>query len=160
MEDTGYIGDPARVHVLDGVAAALQRLERAGFWRVVVTNQSGVARGLFGEPDVVRVNAQLAAALGRAGATIDAFYYCTHLDGCDCRKPQPGLVHRAVGDLAIDLARSVVFGDRSSDMVLAQNLGIPGVLVNGVAGDSGPAPVWSAATLLAGVDWYLATAHV
>ncbi|MFY9780220.1 MAG: HAD-IIIA family hydrolase, partial [Candidatus Baltobacteraceae bacterium] len=78
MEDSGFIGDPARVLVLDGVVEALRLLAEAGFERIVVTNQSGVARGLFAEPDVERVNAELANRLAGGGATIDAFYYCAH----------------------------------------------------------------------------------
>ena len=79
MEDSGFIGDPKRVRVLNGVVEALRRLAEAGYERVVVTNQSGVARGFFGDADVERVNAELARQLERDGASIDAFYFCSHL---------------------------------------------------------------------------------
>src|SRR5580704_2916133 len=110
MEDSGFIGDPKRVRVLNGVVEALRRLAEAGYERVVVTNQSGVARGFFGDADVERVNAELARQLERDGASIDAFYFCSHLEGCDCRKPLPGLIRRAVAERGIDLRQSVVFG--------------------------------------------------
>ena len=159
MEDSGFIGDPARVLVLAGVVPALRLLEEAGFERIVVTNQSGVARGYFGEPDVERVNAELAGRLAGEGVTIDAFYYCAHLEACDCRKPQPGLVRRAQFERKLDLACSVVFGDRGSDIRLAENVGIPGILVNELPGYDGPPPLYRARTLLEGVRFFLERVH-
>ena len=108
MEDSGFIGDPQRIRVLEGVPEALKLLAAAGLARVVVTNQSGVARGYFDEPDVVRVNRALQERLERDGAGIEAFYYCSHLEGCDCRKPLPGMVRRAVEEGALDLERVTV----------------------------------------------------
>jgi D-glycero-D-manno-heptose 1,7-bisphosphate phosphatase len=159
MEDSGFIGDPKRVRVLAGVPEALRLLADAGYLRVVVTNQSGVARGYFAEPDVVRVNEALASALAADGATIDAFYYCTHLEGCDCRKPLPGLVRRAVDDLGIDLRESVMFGDRDADMALAVAVSIPGILIE--AGDAyrGPEPLVRVRSLLEGVRFFLDRVH-
>jgi histidinol-phosphate phosphatase family protein len=159
MEDSGFIGDPARVLVLDGVVEALRLLSDAGLERIVVTNQSGVARGYFAEPDVERVNAELANRLASAGVTIDAFYYCAHLEDCECRKPLPGLVRRAQRERKLDLARSVMFGDRGSDMGLALNLGIPGILVNELSGYDGPPPLYRARTLLEGVRFFLERVH-
>jgi D-glycero-D-manno-heptose 1,7-bisphosphate phosphatase len=155
MEDSGYIGNPARVRVLDGVPEALNALADAGFERIVVTNQSGVARGMFGEVDVLSVNRALSNELGRHGATIDAFYYCTHLNGCDCRKPSIGMVVRAVAERGISLDGSVVFGDSPGDMGLAANAGMPGVLVNEIPRYSGPEPLYRARTLLEGVRLFL-----
>ncbi len=155
MEDSGFVGDPKRVRVLPGVAEALVALADAGFERIVVTNQSGVARGMFGEPDVENVNRALAEALAPAGATIDAFYYCAHLDGCDCRKPSPGMVLRAVAERDLDLAASVMFGDRGSDVALAVAVGIPGILVNELPGYDGPPPLVRTRTLLDGVRFFL-----
>lgn len=159
MEDSGFIGDPRRVRVLPGVPAALRALAEAGYERIVVTNQSGVARGYFGEPDVVRVNAELARLLAVDGATIDAFYYCTHLEGCDCRKPLPGMVRRAVEERTIDLTASVLFGDRDSDIALARAAGIVAVLVNAPEPYRGAAPDYRAPTLAAGVDFFLRHVH-
>ena len=159
MEDTGYIGDPERVRLLPGVAEALKLLEWHGLERVVITNQSGVARGYFAEPDVMRVNGELTRRLATEGATIDAYYYCTHLDeACDCRKPLPGMVRRAVAERDLDLPRSVVFGDRAGDMQMAETLQIPGILVGNGAYD-GPSPLFRAPTLLEGVRFFVEYVH-
>ena len=155
MEDSGYVGDPKRVRVLPGVAEALVALAAAGFERIVITNQSGVARGFFGEPDVIDVHRALAEELAVRGATIDAYYYCAHLTGCDCRKPSPGMILRAVAERGIDLAGSVMFGDRASDIALAQNVDIPGILVNGGPNYDGPQPLHRATTFAEGVRLYL-----
>src|SRR5665213_1597273 len=97
IEDSGYVGEPGRVRVLAGVPEALRLLGEAGFDRIVVTNQSGVARGMFEEPDVERVHRELQRVLAQDDGAVDAFYYCAHLDDdCDCRKPLPGMVQRAV----------------------------------------------------------------
>ncbi len=159
MEDSGFIGDPQRIRVLPGVPEALQLLEGAGYLRVVVTNQSGVARGFFGEPDVVRVNDALAASLAQDGATLDAFYYCVHLDGCDCRKPLPGLVRTAVAELGVDLDGSVLFGDRDSDVALAHNVGIPAILIDHGGKYGGPEPLLRVRSLLEGVRFFLERVH-
>jgi len=155
MEDSGFIGDPRRVRVLDGVPEALVALAAAGFERIVVTNQSGVARGLFGEADVVNVNRALADELAVRGATLDAFYYCTHLEACDCRKPLTGMVRKAVAERDIDLERSVVFGDRGSDIALAVAVGVPGILVNELPNYDGPPPLHRARTFAEGVRFFL-----
>lgn len=159
MEDTGFIGEPGRIAVLAGVPEALRLLGDAGFERVVVTNQSGVARGMFDEPDVERVHRELLRLLAQDGSAVDAFYYCAHLDGCDCRKPLPGMVQRAVVERRLDLARSVVFGDRAGDMMLAQAAGIPGILVNPYGEYLGPEPFYRARTLLEGVRFFLERVH-
>jgi D-glycero-D-manno-heptose 1,7-bisphosphate phosphatase len=159
MEDSGFIGDPDRIRLLDGVAEALQLLGAAGLERIVVTNQSGVARGFFEEPDVVRVNRALQQQLEHAGAGIEAFYFCSHLEGCDCRKPLAGMVHRAVAERVLDLARSVVFGDRAGDMLMAQAAGVPGILVNPYGVYDGPEPLYRATSLLEGVRFFLERVH-
>ncbi len=159
MEDSGFIGDPKRVRVLPGVAEALVALAAAGYERIVVTNQSGVARGYFDEPDVISVHRTLSSELAVHGAAIDAFYFCAHLVDCDCRKPAPGMIARAVADRGLALAASVMFGDRASDIALAQNVGIPGILVNAQPHYDGPPPWHVARTLREGVAFYLASAR-
>lgn len=159
MEDTGYVGDPRRVRVLAGAAEALGLLGGAGYERIVITNQSGVARGYFGTPDVEDVNAELARKIVAGGAAIDAFYYCAHFEDCECRKPRPGMLHRAVRERGLDLARSVMFGDRESDMAVAVAAGIPGILVNELPGYAGPPPLYRARTLLEGVRCFLEAEH-
>ena len=160
MEDSGFIGDPKRVRILAGVAEALTALGGAGFERIVVTNQSGVARGMFGEADVRNVHRALVAALEVRGAALDAFYFCSHLEDCDCRKPALGMIRRAVEERDLDLGRSVVFGDRGSDMALAANAGIPGILVNELPDYDGPPPLYRAVSLLEGVRFFLDRVHV
>ena len=159
MEDSGYVGDPQRVRVLPGVPEALRLLAAAGFERIVVTNQSGVARGFFGEADVEAVHRALDAQLAAAGAAVDAYYFCAHLDDdCDCRKPLPGMVRRAARERDLDLTRSAVFGDRRGDMELAAAAGIAGVLVGNDGRYDGPEPLFRARDLLDGVRFYLAHA--
>lgn len=159
MEDSGFIGDPRRIRILDGVAEALQLLGAAGLERIVVTNQSGVARGFFEEPDVVQVNRALQERLESEGAGIEAFYFCTHLGGCECRKPLAGMVRQAVAERGLDLARSIVFGDRASDMLLAERAGVPGILVNPYGAYDGPEPLYRARSLLEGVRFFLERVH-
>lgn len=155
MEDTGYIGDPRRVRLLAGVPEALIALAAAGYANVVITNQSGVARGMFGEPDVADVHRELGRQLAAHGAAIDAFYYCAHLENCDCRKPLPGLARRAIREHDLDERASVVFGDRGSDIALARNLAIPGILVNAMPNYDGPPPLYEARSLGEGVRFFL-----
>jgi len=138
IDDVGYLDRLDQVALYPWTADALRLLRRAGFALVVITNQSGVARGLFSEAFVADVHAHLAAELARGGASIDAWFHCPHhhsaddpayrLD-CDCRKPRPGLVTRAAASLGLDLARSVVVGDRWSDIGLARAVGAAGLLV-------------------------------
>jgi D-glycero-D-manno-heptose 1,7-bisphosphate phosphatase len=91
---------------------------------VVVTNQSGVARGYYDLAAIDAFHAAMQAELLRAGAQIDAFYSCPHLDGCDCRKPQPGMVLQAARDHRIELNASYMVGDKVSDMACAVAAGV------------------------------------
>jgi histidinol-phosphate phosphatase family protein len=133
IEDPGHLGDPARVVVIEGVPAALRRLREAGYALVVVSNQSGVARGLFTEDDLRAVNARLSALLGEEGAGVDAWYWCVHhpdLTGpCACRKPGTELLERAARDLDLDLASSWTVGDHATDVEAGVRAGGRGVLV-------------------------------
>jgi len=113
-------------------------MNHAGAAVIVVTNQSGIARGYFAEELVTETHRVLSSRLAAGGARIDAFYYCPHHpDGsvapyaraCDCRKPARGLIDRAVSDLDLDLGRSFVVGDKWIDVGLARAVGVPGVLV-------------------------------
>jgi D-glycero-D-manno-heptose 1,7-bisphosphate phosphatase len=145
IEDVGYLDRVGRVAIYPFTIDALRVLQRAGFRLVVVTNQSGVARGLFPESLVAEVHDHLAAAFGRGGVTIDGYYYCPHfMQGrleqyriaCDCRKPLPGMVARAARELDIDVARSYVIGDHWSDVGLANAVGARGILVRTGSGTS------------------------
>lgn len=130
----GFLDNPDGVQPLPGAIDAVRRLNDWGYRVIGVTNQSGVARGYFGEDAVRRVNERVRAEFASAGAVIDAMYYCPHypLDGkpvCNCRKPDRGMIDQAMSDFPIDLSQSVTVGDRLCDVLLGQNLGIPGVLV-------------------------------
>lgn len=158
IEDTGYIKDPALVRVLPTVAQALRMFEAAGFLRIVISNQSGVARGLLHEADITLVAAALDNALALDGASIDAAYYCPHLDsGCSCRKPLPGLILSAAAELLVDLSRSIMIGDRGSDILAGQAAGMPAILVTtGPLVYDGPQPDATVTTLLAAAEWVFA----
>ncbi len=138
IEERGYLHDPDGIALFPSTAPAIVRLRAAGFAIVVVTNQAGVARGLFDEDAVRRVHARLNALLAPAGAAPDAYYYCPHHpEGvveayrrvCACRKPEPGLIARAARDLDLDVARSFVVGDKWIDVELANRAGARGMLV-------------------------------
>ncbi len=125
--DVPYNGDPARVELVPGAREALDRLRAAGIAIGVVSNQSGVARGLLTEEDVRAVNARAEELLGPVGT----WQYCPHgpEDGCDCRKPAPGLVRRAAAALGTTPERCVVVGDIGADVGAARSAGARAVLV-------------------------------
>jgi D-glycero-D-manno-heptose 1,7-bisphosphate phosphatase len=150
----GFVSKRDDVRILPTVAAALRTFADAGYACVVVTNQSGVARGYFDETSIHAINAEIADQLLAADVKLDAFYYCPHYGaGCDCRKPEPGMIRRAAREHGIDVARSAVVGDRGSDIELGQRLGIPGVLVPGPIPYAGPEPDFRARTLLEAAQW-------
>jgi D-glycero-D-manno-heptose 1,7-bisphosphate phosphatase len=140
MKDCSYLADPAGVELLPGAADAVRSATAAGHLTVLVTNQSGVARGLHTEDAVRAVNARLQELLAVAGAHLDALYWCPHhpeagadpelTRACDCRKPAPGMLRRAARDLDIDLAASAMIGDGLGDMGAAAAAGLPGFLVS------------------------------
>ena len=133
VDDPGYLRDPARVALLPGAALAIRRLADAGFRVVVVTNQSGIARGLITPDEYERVAARVAELLAAEGAALDGVYVCPHhpdLTGpCECRKPAAGSYRRAAQDLDLDLARSVWIGDRMTDLEPARAFGGRAILV-------------------------------
>jgi D-glycero-D-manno-heptose 1,7-bisphosphate phosphatase len=137
-EEVGYVNHLSRYRLMPRSLEAIRLANQAGFLTVVTTNQSGVARGYFSESLVHDVHAQLSAWAERAGARLDAIYYCPHhpKEGappfradCDCRKPKPGMILRAAGEHGIDLRRSYVVGDSWVDMAAGAAAGVPGVLV-------------------------------
>jgi D-glycero-D-manno-heptose 1,7-bisphosphate phosphatase len=129
--DDEYIGSADEVVLLPGAAAAIRRLNESGRIVVVVSNQRGVARGIFTRADLDEVTARLMDLLAAEGAHIDAFYYCTHERGeCDCRKPLPGLVFRAAREVkGVDLGNAVLIGDAESDVGAAAAAGIEAIKI-------------------------------
>ena len=130
-EEMGYLNHINRLQIFAFAADAIRRLNEAGVPVLVVTNQSGVSRGIFPESLVIEVHRKLGEALASSGAHLDGFYYCTHtrVDECNCRKPLPGLLERAAREHDIDLSRSFVVGDRYGDVELAHAAGGRGLLV-------------------------------
>ena len=137
-EDVGYLDRLERLVLFPWSVDAVRVLRRAGYAVVVVTNQGGVARGFVTESFVEEVRRVIERRLAAVGERLDGHYCCPHephaavaayRTECDCRKPRPGLVHRAACDLDLDLGRSVVIGDKWSDVGLARAAGARGVLV-------------------------------
>ena len=134
-----YPSRPEHLRLYDGIGAPLAALQRASFRLVVVTNQSGIARGYFTEADLAAMHAHLARMLAALGVRLDGIYHCPHHpDGvvaglarrCDCRKPQPGMLLRAARELHLDLARSWLVGDILDDIEAGQRAGCRTVLVD------------------------------
>jgi D-glycero-D-manno-heptose 1,7-bisphosphate phosphatase len=144
-EEVGYLKSLDLLKIIPGAGAAIKRLNEAGFKVVIITNQSGVARGYFPESLVHEAHALLIAMLQKEGASIDGIYYCPHhpTEGnskhtilCDCRKPATGLMDRAARELDIDLKRSFMVGDKWSDVELGHRAGARTILVrSGFAAD-------------------------
>lgn len=137
-EEVGYVNHPRRLRLLPRSAEAIRRLNRSGFKAVMVTNQSGVARGYFSEEVLHAVNEALVSQLKAEGAYLDGLYVCLHHPtvgdppyraACDCRKPAPGLLTRAAGDLGLDLSRSWMVGDKISDILAGRRAGVGSILV-------------------------------
>lgn len=137
-EEVGYLDCLEKLRLLPGAAEAIRLINESRMKAVVVTNQSGVARGIFDEAFVDEVHARLREMLGKEGASLDGFYFCPHhptegrgryLRSCDCRKPAPGLLLRAVEELSLDPERSTMVGDTIKDIEAAARIGARGILV-------------------------------
>lgn len=137
-EEVGYVNHPKRLRLIPRAADAVRLLNERGLPAVVVTNQSGVARGFFSEEVLHAVNAELIAHLKAQGAFIDGLYVCPHhpTEGqppyrarCDCRKPKPGLLFQAAAELGLDLAASYMVGDKISDVAVGRGAGTAAILV-------------------------------
>jgi D-glycero-D-manno-heptose 1,7-bisphosphate phosphatase len=126
-----YVKSWRDVHILPGALEAVALLARLDVKVVIVTNQSCVGRGIVPLETVERINERLVEAIRRAGGRVDALYMCPHTpdDGCDCRKPAPGMLLRAERDLGIDLAASTLIGDGAEDVWAAQAAGCRAILV-------------------------------
>lgn len=113
-----FIKTPDELHVIDGVPNAIKRLNDAGYLAIVISNQSGIARGLVTPENLDAMNAKLRAAVEQARGTITGMYHCPHLpdEGCDCRKPSPGMLLQAANEHNIDLSTSFMIGDKPADI--------------------------------------------
>lgn len=131
--DPGYISDPDDFALFPDVSAALRRLQDAGYLLVLITNQSGIARGIIRPDQLEAIHHKLKMLLQQHGVALAAIYHCPHHQDfgspCDCRKPQPGMIYRAINDLDIDLAHSFMIGDRESDIQMAINARLQPILI-------------------------------
>src|SRR5437773_4835676 len=130
-EEIGYMYDTGLYKPFPWTGPAIRKINESGMKAVLITNQSGIARGYFPESLVHEVHDLLRAELARHNAKLDAVYFCPHHPetGCDCRKPRPGLLLRAQQELGIDLAHSYMIGDRYLDVDAAHAAGARSVLV-------------------------------
>ena len=133
--DSGYVGRWEDFEYLPDAIEGLKQLQNAGFKLFVVTNQSGIARGYYTEDDFLSLTAIMETDLYAKGVTLSAVYYCPYLEDADLesyrsasefRKPEPGMLLKAANEHNIDLARSIMIGDKASDMVAAERAGVPG----------------------------------
>jgi D-glycero-D-manno-heptose 1,7-bisphosphate phosphatase len=160
IEDRGFLGDPDGVELLPTVIDALHVLAAHQYATIVISNQSGIARGLLDDAQVRSVNAEIVRRLAGDGLAIDGWYWCPHYgEGCDCRKPEPALLHQAVREHGLTLAGAAMIGDRGSDVELGQRVGIAGIAVPGPAPYVGPEPDLRARTLLEAAEWIVRRGH-
>jgi len=165
-EESEYLYKIEDCRFLPGVKEAVKLLNEAGYLVVVVTNQSGVARGYYSESDLEKLHQHMAKEFADSGARIDAWYYCPHHPDfhaesaiCDCRKPLPGMLLVAADELGIDLCSSWMVGDKSADMEAGLAAGCRSILVRtgygAVEAASAPAGVIAFDDLVAAVEFIL-----
>jgi D-glycero-D-manno-heptose 1,7-bisphosphate phosphatase len=137
-EEVGYLDHLDKLRLISGAAEAIRLIRESGMLAVVVTNQSGVARGFFDEAFVDEVHERLRGMLGREGASLDGIYFCPHhptegkefyVRNCTCRKPAPGMFLKAAEELCIDPQRSFMIGDTLKDIEAGSRFGARGILV-------------------------------
>jgi len=137
-EEIGYVNHPSRFQVYPWAGEAVRLLNDAGFAAVVITNQSGIARGYFDERLVELLHLKMRAEIEGGGGELAGIFYCPHhpqgkvaayAQECDCRKPGPGLIRRAAEELNLDLANSFMIGDRFGDIETARRVHLPAVFV-------------------------------
>lgn len=174
-EEVNYLSRIEQFRFIDGAIEAIRRLNASPFLVIVITNQAGVARGLYPERRVGEIHDYLRMQLNSSGAVLDGIYYCPHHPtagqgrykvACKCRKPEPGLLYQAARDLDIDLRASYMIGDKLSDIQAGQAAGCRTILVRTGYGaeiekrlsDAECRPDYIAANVLEAVDWILAEA--
>ncbi|MGB7062393.1 MAG: D-glycero-beta-D-manno-heptose 1,7-bisphosphate 7-phosphatase [Candidatus Zixiibacteriota bacterium] len=131
IEEKDFIKTADQIEFVPGSIDAIKMLRSLGYKIVVVSNQSGIGRGILTEKMVTDVNASFLRRLEEQGAPADGLYFCPHhpYDNCDCRKPKTGMIQRAVRELKLDLRDAVVVGDKLADIQLGKNIGATTVLV-------------------------------
>jgi len=126
MPDGQYVTRWEEFHFLPGVAEAIRAFNDMGFLVVVVTNQRGIAKGLYTEEDLEGIHRKMCEEIEQAGGRIDAIYYCPHdiHENCNCRKPRPGMILKAAEELGIDLTSSYLIGDSITDIQCGKEAGV------------------------------------
>ena len=126
-----YLDNPNDLHIYPDVAKGIKRLQDHEFKIIVISNQSGIARGYFSEETLQQIHERIQEELAKEQASIDDFFYCPHHpdDGCDCRKPKTGLFEQAIKKYNIDVSQSFVIGDRMLDVEAGYNLGLITILI-------------------------------
>jgi D-glycero-D-manno-heptose 1,7-bisphosphate phosphatase len=130
-ERSDYVKNPDELELLPGIAKPLREIRSLGFKIVIVTNQSVIGRGFATNEMMSKINQKLRAQLSEMGCQVDAIYYCPHRpdEGCNCRKPEPGLILKAGKELAIDIAASWMIGDKDIDVEAARRAGCRGIRI-------------------------------
>jgi histidinol-phosphate phosphatase family protein len=130
--DHGYLDDPGKIQFLPGALEGLRQWHALGHPLILVSNQSGIGRGVLTQERVLQINARMQELLRAAGAPLDGIYFCPHgpTDGCDCRKPRTRLVEEAAAELGFEPKDAVVIGDKSSDVELGRRLGAVTMLIS------------------------------
>jgi D-glycero-D-manno-heptose 1,7-bisphosphate phosphatase len=170
--DVGYPRDFGQVPIYPGSFEAIRKIAEAGFLAVVVTNQSGIGRGFFGEEEIEALHGRMKEALAARGAPVAAIYFCPHYEesadpryreACACRKPAPGMAERAARELDVDPAASYMIGDKVEDILFGLGIGAVPILVRTGYGEGsaiqlrarGIDPAYIASGLPDAVDWIL-----
>ncbi|MBS1998895.1 MAG: HAD family hydrolase [Cyanobacteria bacterium SZAS LIN-2] len=174
--EAGYIRRVEDLNLIEGAGEAIARLNKAGVLCVLTTNQTGAARGYYPESHIHDLHARLTSLLAGHGAKLDAIYYCPHLSpeeggevapyniACNCRKPMPGMIEQAVAEIPdLDMSRAFVVGDKSTDVELARNSKVKGVLVETGYGQRVQAgeyqwpvqPDFQASSIVQAAEWIL-----
>ena len=130
--DYGYVYQIEKLEFKDGVIDGLKKLQALGYKLVIITNQSGIARGYYTKDDFEIFMTEMKARLQNHGVTIDGVYYCPHNDEdkCDCRKPKTGLYRQAMHDFDVDWSNSFVIGDNERDLSICKEKPITGILIS------------------------------
>ena len=151
-----YLSRPEQFELLPGTVEGIRILNRLGLKVIVVTNQSGIARGYFTEKDLQMIHERMVYEISKGGARLDAIYYCPHSpdDGCECRKPKIGMLLRAAQEFNLDLRSCFMIGDREIDVKTGWNAGCVSILVlspeteNGIKADYVASNLYEAAKLI------------
>jgi D-glycero-D-manno-heptose 1,7-bisphosphate phosphatase len=167
IKDKSYLGDPDEIEILKGAAEAIRLLNSRNIPVIVITNQSGIARGIFDEERLRIIHERLRALLGEQGAKVDAIYYCPHLPGgivkqyaiaCTCRKPDTGMLLKAAHDFGLDLASCFMVGDKPEDIEVIHKVGGKGIFMQtGKHRNTGYRADFIAHDLLQAAQWILST---